>query len=273
MSYKGTPVNKLLKQFESSGYSFLSKSYKVQHNCDVADLDFNYKDVAHLKSFHRGFYCYFHSISDKFKLPVTLSSWEPNENEHASLFSLFGFVIITTAKFENIGFNKAELVTTYNVAHQNKLILKTIGNYVHTLLKKNYFQLLKEDSVIRERRGELRKKGHEFAKNYEGTYRYSETLDNSKNNVKLINYEKISVKTKINNFIEINSNDLRVIYILKKNDLYYLHNSTCPHEGANLKKCLTEKNIIKCPWHGRLIKPIKIFKIDEDFSIETNQFK
>ena len=285
MKYKGTPVNKLLKQFENSGYTFLSKSYNVIHNCNVADLDFNYKDVAHLTSFHPGFYCYFHSISDKslvdsrfieifkFKIPVTLSSWEPNENEHASLFNLFGFIIITTAKFEYIEINKSKLTTTYNLAHQNKLILKTIGNFVHTLLKKNYFQLLKEDSVIRERRGKLRTNGHEFIKNYEGTYRYSETLDISKNNVKLINKKRISIKTEIKDFTEINSDDLRGIYIIKKNDLYYLHNSTCPHEGANLKNCLTENNIIKCPWHGRLIKPIKIFKIDEDFAIETEQFK
>ena len=57
----------------------------------------------------------------------------------------------------------------------------------------------------------------------------------------------------------INTDDLRGIYITKKDDIYYVYNSTCPHEGADLKNCL-KGNGIKCPWHGRYLKPIKTFK-------------
>tara|TARA_B110000003_G_C16633316_1_gene527476 strand:+ start:1432 stop:2331 length:900 start_codon:yes stop_codon:yes gene_type:complete len=285
MKYIGTPTRKLINQFKKSGYTFLSKSYEVVHNCLAIDLDFNYKDVPHLYNFHSGFYCYFHSISEKsvvesrfidvffMKRPVTLSTWEPVENENASLFNLFGFVVIISAKFENIGENQSKLITTYNVSHQNKLILKTVGPIVHHLLKRSYKKLLIEDTIIRERRGELRKNKNDFYKSYDGSYRYSETLDIEKNNVFLKEKnKKISITTKISNMVEINTGDLRGIYILKKNDLYYLHNSTCPHEGADLKNCLNDNNVIKCPWHGRLIKPLKIFNINENFSIETNEF-
>ena len=104
MKYKGTSTEILMKQFEKSGYTFLSKSYEKIHGCLATDLDFNYKDVPHLQHVHKDFYCYFHSISDKsivvsrftkvlkMKVPITLSSWEPRENEHASLFNLFGFL-------------------------------------------------------------------------------------------------------------------------------------------------------------------------------------
>ena len=40
-----------------------------------------------------------------------------------------------------------------------------------------------EDTPMRNRKGELRKSGHDFNKPYDGPYRYSETLDNQKNNV------------------------------------------------------------------------------------------
>lgn len=285
MKYKGTSTEILMKQFEKSGYTFLSKSYEKIHGCLATDLDFNYKDVPHLQHVHKDFYCYFHSISDKsivvsrftkvlkMKVPITLSSWEPRENEHASLFNLFGFVVITLAKFENIGENESKLITTYNVSHQSKLMLKIIGPIVHYLLKRSYYQILAEDTEIRERRGELRKNGFDFKKSYEGTYRYSETLDIEKKNVFLKEKnKKVSIKTKINNIVEINTGDLRGVYILKKNDLYYLHNSTCSHEGANLKNCLQSNNMIKCPWHGKLIKPLKVFNKEENFSIESNGF-
>ena len=285
MKYKGTSTEILMKQFEKSGYTFLSKSYEKIHGCLATDLDFNYKDVPHLQHVHKDFYCYFHSISDKsivvsrftkvlkMKVPITLSSWEPRENEHASLFNLFGFVVITLAKFENIGENESKLITTYNVSHQSKLMLKIIGPIVHYLLKRSYYQILAEDTEIRERRGELRKNGFDFKKSYEGTYRYSETLDIEKKNVFLKEKnKKVSIKTKINNIVEINTGDLRGVYILKKNDLYYLHNSTCSHEGANLKNCLQSNNMIKCPWHGKLIKPLKVFNKKENFSIESNGF-
>ena len=51
-----------------------------------------------------------------------------------------------------------------------------------------------------------------------------------------------------------------------------MHNSTCPHEGAKLKNCLKNNNVIKCPWHGRVIKPLKIFNENENFTIETDVF-
>jgi len=285
MKYKGTSTEILMKQFVRSGYTFSSKSFEVIHGCLATDLDFNYKDVLHLQHVHKDFYCYFHSISDKslvdsrfievlkMKIPVTLSSWEPRKNEHASLFNLFGFVVITLAKFENIDVNQSKLITTYNVSHQSKLMLKIVGPIVHSLLKKSYYKILAEDTEIRERRGELRKNGCDFKKSYEGSYRYSETLDIEKNNVFLKEKnKKISIKTKIKNMVEINAGDLRGVYILKKDDLYYLHNSTCPHEGADLKNCLKTDNIIKCPWHGKLIKPLKIFSEQENFSIESNGF-
>ena len=285
MNYKGTSTDKLINQFKKSGFSFSSKSFVAEHNCLAIDLDFNYKDVLHLEHVHPGFYCYFHSISEKslvdsrfievlkIKIPVTLSSWEPEENEHASLFNLFGFVVITVAKFENIGENKSKVTTTYNVSHQSKLILKIASPIVHSLLKKSYYKILEEDTQIRERKGELRKNGHDFNKPYDGPYRYSETLDNQKNNVFLKNKsKKITITTKIGNEVGINTEDVRGIYIVKKDDLYYLHNSTCPHEGAKLKNCLKNNNIIKCPWHGRVIKPLKIFNENENFTIETDGF-
>ncbi len=285
MRFKGTTTEILMKQFERSGYTFSSKSYEKIHGCLAADLDFNYKDVPHLQHVHKDFYCYFHSIGDKsivvsrftkilkMKIPITLSSWEPRENEHASLFNLFGFVVITLAKFEDIDVNKSKLITTYNISHQSKIILKIIGPIVHYLLKKSYYQILEEDTEIRERRGELRENGYDFKKSYEGTYRYSETLDIEKNNVFLKEKnKKVSIKTKINNTVEINTGDLRGVYIVKKNDMYYLHNSTCPHEGADLKNCLKKDNMIKCPWHGKLIKPLKVFGKEENFSIESNGF-
>ena len=121
MKYRGTSVENLIRKFNNSGYIFSSKTYEKIHNCRAIDLDFNYKDVAHLDHVHKDFYCYFHSISEKsivdtrfikifnIKCPVTLSSWEPKKNEHVSLFSLFGFIVITVAKFEDIELNKSKV--------------------------------------------------------------------------------------------------------------------------------------------------------------------
>ena len=136
MKYKGTSTEILMKQFVRSGYTFSSKSFEVIHGCLATDLDFNYKDVLHLQHVHKDFYCYFHSISDKsivvsrfteilkMKIPITLSSWEPRKNEHASLFNLFGFVVMQ------------EYTDCYSgklVLHVDYAYLSRQGNWLMTL--------------------------------------------------------------------------------------------------------------------------------------------
>ena len=121
---------------------------------------------------------------------------------------------------------------------------------------------MSEDLPMRNRKGALRKVGHNFF-SPKATYpfNYSEKIGNS----------NVYLKQDVSNQIEINKTDIfkskngesigeklgvLSFFVSVNDEKINLWPSTCSHEGAQLSISCIKGERIFCPWHNRIAKPI-----------------
>lgn len=119
---------------------------------------------------------------------------------------------------------------------------------------------------MRVRRGELRSRGYIFL-NDESGYGFLETINLQVLGVKVpttlpIFRWEIEVSDVPQGTTFVGENDSRGIRIIREEDQLQVFPRICLHAGALLDDAKIEDNCVRCPWHGKKIKPIFDFNLD-----------
>ncbi len=122
------------------------------------------------------------------------------------------------------------------------------------------------DVPMRVRRGELRSRGYIFL-NDESGYGFLETINLQVLGVKVpTTLLDFKVEMEISDLPQgttlLGENDSRGIRIIREENQFRVFPRICLHAGALLDDAKIEDNCVRCPWHGKRIKPIFDFNLD-----------
>lgn len=246
------------------------------------DADWNYKDVPHLNIVHTKVDSIQAMIGKKqiatinfqkvlgITFPMVVMNYEVTKNNQLYFTSFGPFLLIIETSIKTRKDRQTEVSTKYLIA--TKRVFAIALPVIKYLIQKNYRVLMSEDLPMRERRGKLRKHGHDFYKPNE-TYDFNFTTEINRNNL-FLNDTKDSVflpKTALfdNRNERLGAPFGALDFIVEHaNGGVFLWPSTCLHEGAEIrvsKECKNRRSTT-CPWHGRKIRPI-VF-IDQSLKIK-----
>ena len=249
---------------------------------DSADAEWNYKDVPHLKEVHENAEVIYGAISNSsassiffqkvgpIRIPLSVCVYFPDPLSVSYFTSVGPFVLLISSNWETL-LRSTTVTTRYHIASTR--FFKPLHFFIHKVLKRNYEILMKADIPMRVRRGELRARGFTFS-NDESGYGFQES----------INLQVLGVKapTTMRDFefeIEINDipqgttllgeNDSRGVRVIREENQFRVFPRICLHAGAMLDDAKIEDDCLRCPWHGKRIKPIFEFNLDG----QTNSYE
>ena len=269
-------VDSMVSRLMKEGLFFTFSGQQTAGDYDSADAEWNYKDVPHLAEVHENVEGVNGLISNEISSGVFLQKIGPmriplstsvysSGTDSVSYFTCFGpFVLLISSKWETSN-KKTTVVTRYHLGSPR--LFRPLHFLVHRSLNKNYEILMKADIPMRVRRGELRARGYIFL-NDESGYGFQETIN--------LHVLGVKVPTTMQDFeleIEISDvpkgttllgeNDSRGIRIIREENQFRVFPRICLHAGALLDDAKVEDNCVRCPWHGKKIKPIFEFNLDD----------
>ena len=277
-SYKQIKLE-LARQLNFSEFSVV-----LNGNYAADDADWNYKDVPHLNIVHSQVDSVQTWIADEaiatinfqkiwfITLPMVVFNYEA-ERLNQVYFTSFGPILLLVNTVTKGSNESCEVTTTYC------LFAKKPFSWLFPILKRviirNNKILMSEDTPMRDRRGVLRRAGHDFVKPSK-SYGYEFTTEINRNNVRIAgdkNSISVSMSDLINPSSEKLGDDVGVLSFKVKEvqGVSEVWVTTCPHEGAELNltdKCLTN-GFATCPWHGRRLGPL--FKVVNGEVVTANK--
>jgi hypothetical protein len=245
---------------------------------EVADADWNYKDIPHLHFVHELAEAYPSYISDEtiasiiiqkilgIKIPLAVFLFENSPTSQLYYTASFFFVLLIETVYEKLGTNNTRVKTTYSIGASR--FFKWTFKILEWLIKRNYDNLMSTDIPMRERRGQLRDWGYELY-NENATYSYKKSLNLTSKNVipPLFNQHVNKTCLNISQILPVDGeyllgqDDAWGLRIVKEKEHVKIYPRMCHHEGASLDKQRCQNNKIKCPWHGTIIGVIADFDI------------
>lgn len=273
--------NQLIAGLQKEGFIFQEFSLCHEGQYSVADADWNYKDIPHMR--------YVHELADAipsyidddkiasvvvqkipgFKIPLSVFIYENSPTSQLYYTSSFFFILIIESTYESIGPNKTRVTTTY--ATGTSKIFRWTFPILRWLIKRNYNNLMSTDIPMRERRGQLRDWGYELY-NPLPTYSYIKSVDITKINVippqkgPIENRESLNIHSIFSEKAEYywGTDDAWGLRLIKTDQHVKVFSRMCHHEGASLDGQACKDGKIQCPWHGRLFSPIAFFKLNQN---------
>jgi nitrite reductase/ring-hydroxylating ferredoxin subunit len=274
---KKMSASNLVEALKKEGMHFSSSAMSSEGSYAPADADWNYKDIPHLNELHNLVESIATAIGDDIittifmqrlgplRFPLTVVNYSVGDDSQ-TYYTTFGpFCLVIETQWTAINNNQTRVVTTYNLGSSR--LLKILHRFVHRLLRKNYETLMSADIPMRERRGALRGSGYSFRDDL-GGYSFVRTL-------RIYDDNLIPPVSGVNFSVQLNVSELaegRTLYgdsassglIIERNGLRVsIYNRTCTHEGALLDPALLEGECLRCPWHGRQVKPRVSFELDK----------
>ena len=275
MNLMRSPEN-LVKSLKKSGLIFKSFKLISSGEFEPEDVDWNFKDVLHVKHVHALL-----DTSILIQTDYTLTSvnklkilffhtkylafqFDSGPNEMTYLTQIGPFFIVNSTRFYKNGELNTDVITTYNVG-SNMLFLNLFFPLIKWAITRNYDNLMVDDMLMRERKGALRKLGISFAKKND-RYTFAETQKTNRKNCvykpSIFNASlssKVLIKNKVGSavfeFLTGISDPWGLRGVISKNKLA-LYPRMCDHYGACLDNATLNKNILSCPWHGKKLKAI-----------------
>ena len=267
----------LIKSLKKHGVSFKSFQLNVTGEFEPEDVDWNYKDILHVKHVHNLFVTTPITVTDYslttmnklkvlfFNMKYIGFQYDAGSNEVVILSHMGPFFMVVNTKFYKSSKSKTDVVTKYNVG-SNKLLLNLFFPLVKWAITRNYDNLMLGDMMMRERKGALRKLGISFAREKNERYTFVETTKLNKKNCvykpSIFNgprSSEVSITKKVGStvveFLTGISDPWGLRGVISKNKLA-LYPRMCDHEGACMDNAILNKNIMACPWHGKKIKAI-----------------
>jgi len=258
-------------QFHRAGYRFRFFDLELKSGGTDVDVEFNYKDLAHLEHVHNTFSVFPSYIAADFysatimqkmfglTIPVTTHSMQIKKNHLFVHNSLFNIILTSEIITESLPNYEVMVRTRYGIGAP-KSLLPLIFPLLKWTMVRNYHRLMNDDVPMRERRGEIRRWGVLLPKK---SYGFCETLDIMQQHVypgesplpPSIEIAIASIKPYPAHLF--GRSDHFGLQIFRRDDLLEVYPRMCPHEGACLDKVdLKGRGALRCAWHGRLFQPI-----------------
>ena len=234
------------------------------------DADWNYKDIPHLAEVHHAVdgvviasetnhtSSVFLQQVGPIRVPLIVYIGEGTNNNAVYVGSAGPFVIVIETKWQRVAENRSRVITTYEIFSPK--LLKFLQPVVHRLLSRNYDILMTADLPMREQRGRLRKRGYVFAGDSAG-YGFRESSNvYVRNVIAPQELSRPSIRVRLDNVAEgrsVHGGDAEDGVVVERNgNVLSVYPRICDHEGASLDCALLQEKGLRCPWHGRTVRPI-----------------
>jgi hypothetical protein len=279
--------------FRRSNYRFKFFDLSVESNGDDVDVEFNYKDLAHLEVVHRTFNVFYSHISDDiytavilqnllgFTFPVTAVSMQLAKNHLFVHTSVFNLILTSEIRTEVLPEHRVRVNTRYGVG-TSRLLLPIIFPLVKWVMTRNYRTLMVDDIPMRNRRGEIRRWGFHINKS---AYGFSEGFEIAAQHVVAPEADPVWAPVRIelptlrdHQPLMVGRSDHLGLQVLRHSGFIEVYPRMCPHEGACLDGTHSKQvRGLKCAWHGRRFSPILKIAVDAKesdsvFLSETHRF-
>ena len=258
--------------FARTNYRFKYFELVLESGGDPIDVEFNYKDLAHLKVVHNTFDIFYSHIGDDVQscvvmqklfglnFPLTHMALQLGKNHLFFHDSFLNILLTSEVITEALPDHRVRVKTIYGIGAP-KLLLPLIFPILKRLLTRNYHILMEGDAPMRNRRGELRRWGVRLPKT---SYSFPETLDIRPQHV--FSSDKVAIPEPLSIVLSsvptevpllIGRSDHYGVQIIRRVDAIDIFPRMCPHEGACLdQKTFKGQGPISCGWHGRRIGPV-----------------
>ncbi|MDB4793744.1 Rieske 2Fe-2S domain-containing protein [Methylacidiphilales bacterium] len=266
--------DELVAKLTGAGFVFSQFSLINEGDYEPYDADWNYKDVPHLNVLHKLVNGYPARVEDGiittiilqnvagFVLPMGLVCYHSGKNRQTYYTSFLTFLLIVETTWESIGEIRTRVVTTYAVG--SRWYLKFLHPIIQKLITRNYANLMADDVPMRTRRGQLRKWGYAFRTDGP-PHSYATTLHILDENMvykselrppKPVHLSMEQLAAARHEDILTTQSDHWGLRLTVEGDTLHVFPRLCPHEGACLDKQAIENVSMRCPWHGRILRPL-----------------
>ena len=235
-----------------------------------SDADWNYKDIPHLAEVHHQVDGVLIEAGDQHLSSIFLQRIGPvsipmvvfiGATSHPGI-TYFGaagpfvLMISTTWMSEQVG--STQVTTRYEVF--SKKLFRPFHPLIHRLLSRNYEVLMAADLPMREQRGFLRSRGYRFRGDTDG-YQFRDSVNiHIRNLVAPESLRSVEISIDISGVpqgLSRHGGDAEDGIILnRQGEQVSLFPLICDHEGANLGCAPVSNRGLKCPWHGRNVRPL-----------------
>jgi hypothetical protein len=266
--------DELIGRLQPAGFTFSQFQLASEGRYEPYDADWNYKDIPHLNALHKLVNSYPSSIDDHivtsvnlqtvlgFVLPMIVVNYHSGKNRQTYYTSFLNLLLIVETVWTSVGPNETKVVTSYAIG--SRWYLKFLHPIVRRLITKNYRQLMSEDLPMRERRGSLRDWGYAFRTDGP-VHSFAATLHILEENmvIKADLQPPVPIELSV---AELDAAKTRDIFTTRsdhwglrlriEDGALHVFPRMCPHEGACLDTEPADHATVKCPWHGRILRPL-----------------
>ncbi len=261
----------LISEMEREGFLFKNFSLTHEGAYAVEDADWNYKDVPHLHHIHALVESIIASVGDSeiatinvqkvlgVRFPLALFNYQSAPNAQTYYTTWLVFVLIIESAYEALGPNRTRVRTTYHLGAPRGW--GWCFPLIRWVLMRNYRALMADDLPMRERRGQLRDWGYSFKKR--GVlHSFEDTMDISVSNVVApAGLRSPSLRLRLDRELAdgeflVGRDDHVGLRLVREGNALLIFPRLCPHEGASLDGQRACERTLRCPWHGRLLRPL-----------------
>jgi hypothetical protein len=266
--------DELMARLKPAGFTFSQFELSSEGHYETYDADWNYKDIPHLNVLHKLVDGYPSSIDDYIVtsvnlqkvlgmvLPMIVVNYHSGKNRQTYYTSFLNLLLIVETTWSSLGTNHTRVVTQYAIG--SRWYLKFLHPIVQRLITKNYRQLMSEDLPMRDRRGTLRDWGYAFrtdgpVHSFEATLHILEENMVVREELKPpspIEVPLAELETARQRDVFTTRSDHWGLRLRIENGLLHVFPRMCPHEGACLDAEPIGNVTVKCPWHGRILRPL-----------------
>ena len=273
-------VDSMIAGLTEFRFVFTSAEHQSSGEYLSPDAEWNYNDVPHLHEVHELAEAVQGAIADDyaasifiqkigpFRFPMTVFIGNISRFENIYFTTLGPFILLIRTNWTTVGI-RTTVVTKYCLGSGKWL--KWTHKFVYKILASNYGVLMSADIPMRTRRGELRSRKYSFKGDTDGYGFDSSVKINSlgveaPSELKEFEWQseisQIGVGTTL-----IGADDNSGVQLIRQDNLIRVFPRICMHAGASLDFRKIENSCIKCPWHGKLIKPILTIDLNEHSKI------
>lgn len=266
--------------FRNTNYRFRFFGLSIESGGTDIDIEFNYKDLAHLEVVHNTFNVYYSYISADvcagillqklfgLSFPLTHVSIQLGKNRLFFHNSIFNIIMTSEVVIEPLPDLRVLVKTRYGIGAP-RLLLPFVFPLLRRLLTRNFHTLMAGDIPMRNRRGEIRSWGTRIGK---PSYGFNETLDIRQQHVFPPDDDRESYAIGVplasissSPPILVGKSNHLGLQIFRKDRFIEVYPRMCPHEGACLdREKLDDPRGLACRWHGRLFRPVLRFPVDQE---------
>jgi hypothetical protein len=269
--------DRLVHRLENHGYRFMKFEISTIDPCLPVDVEWNYKDIAHVEHLHSHIWREFTYVGGNtystldlrnlfgISIPQSTTFYATEDNRLIAQSTLFLYIILVEVSIEQFSETEAKTSTRYAVGVKMR-IGQLLFPMIRRALLRNWEQFMEDDRSMRIRRGELRKNGFTFVDNSPVNMR--NTMHIQDVGVRppaecpdAANFS-LNVPKNLNKIVRLGNNDHLGLQVSISDQSINIFPRLCPHRGASLDTENCDGKFVTCPWHGRKFGSLCSIKIN-----------